>query len=442
LTFSIPLGPTKLKTRGIANSNCNHKPALDLRVVQPVQRFEIIVADAYKESRIAIDPATGLPYYFVFVNNDPSATPDGSFENPFLTLQDAQAGSAPGNIVYVYAAAAYTAPGTSLITLQDSQLLWGSGIKHHLKTQLGGMNVPAMTSAYPILSNGVAAGSSMIILGNNNEVSGFSFPSVDCTSHTGAIFGSNITGALVQNNIFVLNSSGGGTIAFGMENVNGPIIAMNNTISCIDTFTDFGFIVFNTTATSGSYSFINNTIVGSSGMNSQGINFTTQTTTPVNLVILNNRINQMAGGISVVFQGNISGTVEVSGNTVNNAVGPSLPGINLTLFTPGVMEVAMTNNSVMNCAAGGVLLADGNGTSLSAQINNNFFQGNSINSMTATTDATSSMCLQLNNNAFDLSAILTGNPPGGPLYLETPTGNTGPAPVEMGVTPVPPGTCQ
>ncbi len=47
LAFYIPLGP-KLKDKGIVSSNCSSYPALEQRLVQPVERSEIIPVDRHR----------------------------------------------------------------------------------------------------------------------------------------------------------------------------------------------------------------------------------------------------------------------------------------------------------------------------------------------------------------------------------------------------------
>ncbi len=42
---------------------------------------EIIVIDKVRKKTVAIDPATGLPYFFVFVNNTSSS--NGTYESPY-----------------------------------------------------------------------------------------------------------------------------------------------------------------------------------------------------------------------------------------------------------------------------------------------------------------------------------------------------------------------
>ena len=56
------------------------------RVLQKVDKFEIIVTDFKKQKSLAINPATGQPYYFLFV--DPTQTENGigTFESPFNSL--------------------------------------------------------------------------------------------------------------------------------------------------------------------------------------------------------------------------------------------------------------------------------------------------------------------------------------------------------------------
>ncbi len=88
LTFTLPFGGrSRVKKTGACNS-CRKADALASRMLQPVGRQEIIVVGKKEKTQLAIDPATGLPYFFVFVDNTSSS--DGTYESPYPTLAQAQ----------------------------------------------------------------------------------------------------------------------------------------------------------------------------------------------------------------------------------------------------------------------------------------------------------------------------------------------------------------
>jgi hypothetical protein len=63
---------------------CNAVNTLDDRMLQSVARQEIIVMDNPRKNNIAIDPITGLPLVFVFVNN--TGMSNGTYESPYHSL--------------------------------------------------------------------------------------------------------------------------------------------------------------------------------------------------------------------------------------------------------------------------------------------------------------------------------------------------------------------
>ena len=73
----------------------------------------------------------------------------GTFESPYPTLAEAQAASAPGDVIYVFPGDGTTNGMNSGIALQSNQSFWGSGVSHYLATNLGTINIPAQTLASP-----------------------------------------------------------------------------------------------------------------------------------------------------------------------------------------------------------------------------------------------------------------------------------------------------
>jgi hypothetical protein len=133
----------------------------------------------------------------------------------------------------------------------------------------------------------------------------------------------------------------------------------------------------------------------------------------------------------------------IGNNFVNNTDDPM---VSVQCFSGAKINGQINSNEFkQNNVTGSAIISiavQNAGSTISNQIDGNTFQGNTgTNSVNATASSSGSMCLQMNNNAFDLPASLTGAA-GAPLYLETPSGNTGPAIVETNVTPVAPGTCE
>lgn len=157
----------------------------------------------------------------IFVNQDNPNAGDGSFENPYQTLDQAASSSRfqPGAWIYVFSsdANADTYANTHF-TLLDDQVFWGQGYQHPVYGLGGGIN--------PIL-DGMGSGN-VISLANRNEVMGFTIQN----GETG-IRGDNIQGANIHDNIIKLNTYYAGGIyiynAWTPADVNDKTIAFNFT---------------------------------------------------------------------------------------------------------------------------------------------------------------------------------------------------------------------
>ncbi len=89
------------------------------RAYQRVNRSEIIPVDKRRKTQVAIDPATGSPLFFVFVDNLSGS--DGTIEDPYATLAEAQANSSPHDIIYVFTGDGTATGMNSGIVLKDFQ---------------------------------------------------------------------------------------------------------------------------------------------------------------------------------------------------------------------------------------------------------------------------------------------------------------------------------
>lgn len=237
--FNFSLGPkSKVKERGCS---CKIATILNDRMLQPVNRQEIIVIDNVRKNTFAIDPDTGLPYYFVFVNNTSSS--NGTFESPYPTLIQAQDNSSPNNIIYVFAGDGTTRGMDSGIFLQASQKFWGSGVSHLLQTTDGAILIPALSSTSPIITNtNLDTDGNAVTLATNNAISGFTIAS---TSND-AIFGTNPQSLDVSfctfqhTSRFPINATFPGNAFISLtnnqflNNVNGVFLTLNgaSTVIC------------------------------------------------------------------------------------------------------------------------------------------------------------------------------------------------------------------
>lgn len=174
ISLSFSFGPkSKVKQQG---RTCKVANTLNDRMLQPVGRQEIIVIDHVRKNNVGIDPATGLPYFFVFVNN--TGHSDGTYESPYHTLAQAEANSSPNDIIYVFPGDGTTTGMDSGISLKANQKFWGSGVGHSIQTAVGTISIPAQSSSTPTITNtNINTDGNAINLATNNSISGFTIAS-------------------------------------------------------------------------------------------------------------------------------------------------------------------------------------------------------------------------------------------------------------------------
>jgi hypothetical protein len=231
LSLTLPLG-RKREVQSQCSSSCCTAMRLSKRAVQNVDRLEIIPLDHKRNKGLAIDPSTGLPHYFIFVNNFGNS--DGSYLSPFHDLASAQTASSSGDFFYVIGNEE-PYPLESSFNMLPNQHLWGSGVDQSLPTTWGVTTVPAMTELYPTVIYPVASSNPFVTLANNNEVSGMEFDGDN--SNTIGIFGDDITDTLIQKNRINFNYSIAKDEVYGIKITNnsgiGNYSVSNNSVSLI-----------------------------------------------------------------------------------------------------------------------------------------------------------------------------------------------------------------
>jgi|JI9StandDraft_1071089.scaffolds.fasta_scaffold04881_9 hypothetical protein len=197
-------------------SSCKER-GFDARAMQRVDRSEIIPVDKEHVRSIAIDPTTGNPYFFVFVDNTSSSL--GTYESPYATLAVAEARSLPGQILYLFPGDG-TSKGMDLgITLQDSQWLMGSSSTQQMKTTLGTITIPPATTKPPVITNTLAG--PVITLANNNTVSGLYIE-----NNVGSgIFGDTVTNFTMTQNMVIGGALGEAVV---LNDVTGTWTSVDN----------------------------------------------------------------------------------------------------------------------------------------------------------------------------------------------------------------------
>ena len=173
VAVTIPFGKRKaIKKRN--SYTCPQELLVKERALQRVDRQEIVVVDKKRTINPAINPETGQPYFFWFVNN--TSHSNGTFESPFNTLIDAQNASGPGQTIYVFSGDGTSAGMNQGITLKDGQSLLGSGTPQTFPTTNGVFTVSPLTSQMPIINNvmNVPLGAA-VVLAERTQVSGIHF---------------------------------------------------------------------------------------------------------------------------------------------------------------------------------------------------------------------------------------------------------------------------
>ena len=149
-----------------------------------------------QQTVFAINPKTGDPFNVIHVENTANdATEDGTRENPFNALADAQLASSVNDIIFVHTGDGTTNLLDTGIVLQDEQLLLGDGAVHNLAIQNGlnfqfGEDNPALR---PILSN--VNGGDVVTLANWNTVRGID---IDASGANNGIFGEGVESGTIE----------------------------------------------------------------------------------------------------------------------------------------------------------------------------------------------------------------------------------------------------
>jgi hypothetical protein len=379
ISFNFSFGPkSKIKEHG---RTCKLANTLNDRMLQPIDRQEIIVIDNPRKNTVAINPATGLPYSFVFVNNTSSS--NGTFESPYHTLAQAQANSSPNDIIYVYPGDGTTTGMADGIALQASQKFWGSGTSHSIQTSAGMISIPAQSSSSPTITNtNVDTEGNAVTLATNNAVSGF----IITSALNDAIFGMDAQNLDVSSCTFKNIStfpieaafSGNASISITnnqfLNNVNGIALVLNGTSAVVcsnNTFKDqtsVSSVPMDISAHSNTFTFqIENNLFDHNEAGS--VRFGLDQVVNANILLLNNTMtNNTAGSQDALASSFViipTGTTDscsivARGNTFSGNTHP-LQSINsIYLHTSGnfaTLSVMASTNTMSNNSGSALVLA-------------------------------------------------------------------------------------
>lgn len=376
----IPFGG-KCKVKRNENQSCGQTTVISYRAMQPVERNEIIPVGKQNIISPAIDPATGLPYYFVFVNNTSSSS--GTSESPYHSFAQAQENSSINDILYVFPGDGTTTGMNSGIILKANQKLWGSGVNQSIQTSLGGISIPAQSKSSPTITNtNVDTEGNIITLATNNSISGFTITS----ALNDGIYGANaqnleVTSCTFENiTTFAIEAtfSGGTSVSVTnsefLNNVNGVFLTLNGTSSVV---------------CSG------NTFEGQTSVSNVPIEITANNNT-FNAQIKNN-----------VFNNNEAGSVRFA---LNNVVSAGITILNNTITNNGTGSQSSLGSSL-------VFISTGTTNNCAISLSGNTFSANTSNALYLHTSG------QLTNLDVTASNNTMSNNGGSALVLATPVAN-------------------
>lgn len=324
LSLGFSFGPkSKIKKQ---NRSCTLEGKLNDRMLQQVDRQEIIVIDNTRKQSVAINPLTKTPYFFVFVNNTSSS--NGTYESPYHTLAQAQESSSANDIIYLFPGDGTTTGMNSGIFLKAGQKFWGSGINHSLQTSEGSISIPAQSSSYPTITNtNIATEGDAITLATDNAISGIKITS----ALRDAIYGAdpqnvNISSCIIENTTtYTIEASFSGNASISLtnnqflNNENGIFLTLNGTSNLVC---------------------LENTFKGQTSISSIPLEISANTNTFISRIENNLFEDNTTGSIRFDLHNVISADITALNNTItNNGTGSqSSLGSSFTIITDGTTE--------------------------------------------------------------------------------------------------------
>ncbi len=391
LGFTWPFGPKGNKERrNDRGASC--APLFSQKLVSSPVINEIIVLDTHHSKKktvtltshtdvtvIAINPATGLPFEFWFVDNTSSSA--GTFESPFQTLLAAQNASSPNDVIYVFGGDGTSKGMDAGIVLKNSQMLLGASIPHTLVTTQGTIVIPPQGNTTPSLT--APPGSSVVTLANDNNISGFQI-TADAAGLLigsyciGSYFTDTVNLAVSQNTLTANN----GAIAIVPRNPSGQIAITDNIIQSTDLKGTYG-LYFAQLGGAGVYNIENNQISKFQNTDihrsqppqiplSSAIVVLAQNGAHIDTLIAGNQITECAGNdidLRAIGAGNSFLSAQIENNQLLQG-SPDTFGMFLFTDTTAVQQFTMLNNQIDECLFGAIAQAEGN-SQMTGLIQNN-----------------------------------------------------------------------
>jgi hypothetical protein len=348
VTLTIPLGRESEECSTNRCNSCDTQKLICSKMVQPVERQEIIVVANKTVSTQAINPLTGLPFYFVFVDNTSNSL--GTYESPYPTLTLAQDNSSVNDVIYVFPGDGTTNGMDSGISLKSNQKFFGAGTSHAIQTSQGLITIPAQSLTNPIITNTIGDG---VTLADINEVSGFTISS----AANRGIFGTD------NQDIIISKCS----IDNSVSNQIHIESASDESSTYFDelTITDGqSSAIYIDSPAQNATCVLKNSIINNNSV--YVLNYTFDNQATVN--ITNNNITENENSINAIFNG--PGTITIADNQIQNTLSTSEPAVFIQASTSPV-NANIENNNISNNASGAIqfLLEDTNGAELNLTSN-------------------------------------------------------------------------
>jgi hypothetical protein len=335
LSIALPIGARSTGFRS-SSQKCNQSCALKhvrMRIMEPVERQEIIVLDRKHQSHGAINPLTDRPYHVLFVDNTANSDGQGTFEAPYNTLSAAESASEPNEIIYVFAGNGTSTGLNKGFVMQDGQQLLGSGMVHMLPNgDKDPFVVPALTKNSPIITNNL---SRVITLANNNTVSGFH---IDAPEGFASIFAEEAKDINISDNFFSYLDKG-----IDIGQVKGELFIINNTFQGQGKGVGVD-LVSNDEKNS-------EILIENNSFTSTGISISISSIDSGNVfsTISNNKISDTSLGISVSSFDNSHHEASILGNHIENS---TLYGISSSSLVDSSLESTIVENIITNAGIG------------------------------------------------------------------------------------------
>lgn len=324
IAINFPFGKTVTRSQRKIRC-CDDLIAVEKRLVEKPQRFEIIPTTSHKKRGQAIDPTTGQPIRFIFVDNTSHSA--GTFESPYPTLAQAVAASAVGDVIYIFPGNGTSTGLTTSTTLQDRQGLIGSGAAVEMLTRFGTLQIPQLSSTLPTI---VTSGDTVTVA-NGNTISGLSITSTAGRCITGTPNGfillkSALTGSTAPS---TFNPSRGNlTITDNQFNVQGVSVTAGQ-----DAVINVSRNLFSGNANSGD-------LINVRAANQSSVLATIESN------VINNNFNFNGGAITATSQDSATLNASIRNNIVNlPSVTPGF-GLNASSTTTSKAYFAIENNRV------------------------------------------------------------------------------------------------